>query len=539
MLTAVLLSATLLVPDDHATIQAALLAAQPGDEILVRPGVYFERLDYLGKAVTVRSEQGPVVTIIDAGGLGSCARFDSGEGAGSVIEGFTLRNGAGTDLAGSPVGGGVYCLDSSPVIRGNIITSCTAWDGAGVGCVGSSSPAILENEIRGNTSEYTGAGIALWLNNTAAVVTDNLIQANSALSDHGGGVFVSNGSVDLLRNSILDNSSSQSGGGVFLLGSAGVPPLVQDNLIAGNSAVDDGGGVWCSGTNPSFERNALIGNAAPYGAGMYLRGQSLGVHDNTFAANAATIAGGGLYLDGSNTFTGWNNILRGNSAPSAPNLEANGEPVTFEYCDIGGGWPGTGNIDAPPMYQDADGADNDPLTWIDNDYRIRASSPCRDAGNPASAPGADGTPADIGALDFDLCGPITYCVSSPNAAGAGAYIGWSGSTSLSAADLVLTASGVPPGTFGLFFYGTTQVQVPLGGGVRCVGGSIFRIGPASLAGPDGVNSRALEFNAPPLGAGPGAVSAGQTWNFQYWFREPAGSAAPTNLSNALQVPFCP
>ena len=51
------------------SIQDAIDIALAGDEIVVAPGTYFENIDLLGKAVTVRSSGGAAVTTIDAQGV--------------------------------------------------------------------------------------------------------------------------------------------------------------------------------------------------------------------------------------------------------------------------------------------------------------------------------------------------------------------------------------------------------------------------------------------------------------------------------------
>ncbi|MCH9021473.1 MAG: hypothetical protein IID32_01760, partial [Planctomycetes bacterium] len=49
---------TINVPGDFATIQGAIDAAVNGDEVVVDPNTYYEIIDFLGKAITVRSASG-------------------------------------------------------------------------------------------------------------------------------------------------------------------------------------------------------------------------------------------------------------------------------------------------------------------------------------------------------------------------------------------------------------------------------------------------------------------------------------------------
>src|ERR1039458_2953 len=88
-------SKTIRVPADYPTIQAAINAASflTSDTVLVSNGTYFENLNFAGKAVTVTSVNGPQETIIDGSHAGPVVNFSNGEGAGSVINGFTIQNG--------------------------------------------------------------------------------------------------------------------------------------------------------------------------------------------------------------------------------------------------------------------------------------------------------------------------------------------------------------------------------------------------------------------------------------------------------------
>ena len=94
-------AATLIVPDDYPTIQAAIDAASPGDTILVRPGTYFENLT-LNKPIVLSAEffdaDDPThnATIID-GGISSPVDtivIPSGVSPMPTIRGFVIRNGS-------------------------------------------------------------------------------------------------------------------------------------------------------------------------------------------------------------------------------------------------------------------------------------------------------------------------------------------------------------------------------------------------------------------------------------------------------------
>jgi hypothetical protein len=97
-----------------------------------------------------------------------------------------------------------------------------------------------------------------------------------------------------------------------------------------------------------------------------------------------TIAGngnGGIYLTGGGVRV-TNSILWGSGGLD---YYCSGD-CTVAYSDIQGGWTGTGNIDADPLFVDAAGGD----------YHLKTASPCRNKGTPIGAPTHDieGTPRD-------------------------------------------------------------------------------------------------------------------------------------------------
>ncbi|MCH2104384.1 MAG: M10 family metallopeptidase domain-containing protein [Planctomycetes bacterium] len=148
-------------------------------------------------------------------------------------------------------------------------------------------------------------------------------------------------------------------------------------------------------------------------------------------------------------------------------------------------------------------------------------------------------PTDL--VEEGLCDPDYFCVSTPNSTGNGAFIAHNGTLSASAADLSFDCYGLPVNQYGVFYYGAAQTNTPFGNGVRCVGAGgvgTFRL-PLQQSDSFGSVSYAVDFSAPPVSSGAGALTAGSTWYFQYWYRDPQAGGSNFNLSDALGGTFCP
>jgi hypothetical protein len=111
---------------DVATIQDAIDAAAPGDEIVLGMGTFLgprnRDLTFQGKNLTLRSQGGdPAACIIDAAGQTRGLSITQGETA-VLVQGITIRNGFGA------WGGGVNLMNSTSAFRNCVITACRADD---------------------------------------------------------------------------------------------------------------------------------------------------------------------------------------------------------------------------------------------------------------------------------------------------------------------------------------------------------------------------------------------------------------------------
>jgi len=223
---------TIYVPDDYGTIQEAVNASVNGDVIVVRPGVYVENIDFIGKEITVTTEKGPTITIIDGNKVKSVATFISGEGPGTILEGFTLTNGSGSpEPLGYVSGGAIYCEGSSPIIRNNIITKNIVPAGFGAGIfLFESSPEITGNTFHENQSKFCGGGI--YSRKSSPLITNNTIFNNKSHETTGGGITCSwNARPRIINNTIYKNESQYGGG---IASGIGAHPIVVNNILWDN-----------------------------------------------------------------------------------------------------------------------------------------------------------------------------------------------------------------------------------------------------------------------------------------------------------------
>lgn len=130
-----------------------------------------------------------------------------------------------------------------------------------------------------------------------------------------------------------------------------------------------------------------------------------------------------------------------------------------------------------------------------------------------------------------------YCTAAVNSTGSAARMVASGSTSAAANDLTLSATQLPNNQFGLFLTSRTQSFVSGTGGSSngnlCLGGQIGRINIVRNSGSVGSFSLTVDLGTLPQGGGTVAAMAGDTWNFQAWYRDGVGLGS--NFTDGLEI----
>ena len=135
-----------------------------------------------------------------------------------------------------------------------------------------------------------------------------------------------------------------------------------------------------------------------------------------------------------------------------------------------------------------------------------------------------------------------YCTAVANSTGNGATLRAVGSDLVTDNHVRLEAAQLPPNTLGYFITSLTQGSAPgVGGsqGTLCVVGSVGRFNAASQVGQSSATGElalTLDLTTFPTPLGFVAVAAGDTWNFQTWYRD-ANPANTSNFSEAYSVLF--
>ena len=354
-------------------------------------------------------------------------------------------------------GGAMHNYHSSPTLTNCTFRSNSTGpvgEGGGMYSYSYSSPTLLNCTFDGNSA---GSGGAMCNYNLSCPKISNSTFTRNSGTAHSGAMFNNQHSSPTLTDCIFSNNSVLFGGGGMENSDASNPILINCSF-SDNSARDGGGMANYHSspnlTNCSFTSNSassggaiynvgsisISGDAYRYSSSMTLTNCSFNgntanrtggtVHDSqtrlvlancVFAANSAVSDGGGVYSFGSsatlaNCSFARNSAIHGNalvcyaghsSLPNAMKLTNcilwdGGNEISKDddstslvtYSNVQGGWPGTGNIDADPMFLDAE-------------LRLSPGSPCIDAGDNRADIDAS-TPARLRLVGVDHDGNLRF-----------------------------------------------------------------------------------------------------------------------------------
>ncbi len=378
---------------DFGTIQAAIDAAEDNDTVLIAPGTYTgdgnRDIDFKGKEILVRSQDGPETCVIDCqsptnSGLQTVhlqryrgVHFHSGEGSGSILQGVTITGGS---APGNEPGGGILCDGASPRIVDCVLRGNRARRGGGIGLV--KSAAQLERVTIVNNTAADGGGIGYGYNRLDAstalfvrcVVAGNHAEYHPRYGGEGGGVLVE-GYARFVNCLIVGNRAGYRGGGIssrMFEQSCSFENCIVWGNEQGLELYGDGHQVSTSSSHGAiYVSNTVIQDE---GQGEHISDPEQGLHGNWFSSDPCFVQPG--------------------------RWESNGTPDSW-LDDV---W-----VDGDYHLQSQAGHwDSDTAGWVVDDL----TSPCIDAGDPNSPimyePFPNGGAINIGAYGGTLEASKSY-----------------------------------------------------------------------------------------------------------------------------------
>ncbi len=268
-------------------------------------------------------------------------------------------------------GGGMYDQDSHPTVEDCTFIENFSSVGSGGGMANvRSSPSVTQCDFIRNASMGLCGGMDN-LSQSSPLVIDCLFEENTCEFGSVGGMRNNDDSNPTIVGCLFTGNEARRMGGAMLNWQSS--PVIIDCEFIRNRA-ESGGAINnflsnASVTNCVFERNRAV-----WGAALLSGGASSGrIVNCSFVANVASSEGGGIRdfdsgIEISNCIL-WENV------PEQIRVSGKMDPVV-RFCDIEGGYEGEGNIDQNPQFVDSGGGD----------FRLRARSPCIDAGDNAAVP---------------------------------------------------------------------------------------------------------------------------------------------------------
>jgi predicted outer membrane repeat protein len=208
---------------------------------------------------------------------------------GLQVSGLTLAN--GNNVADTR-GGAIFLAGGSPAsVSDSIFTGNTAQKGGAIYSLNGSLD-IQRSTFTGNTSTASHSGGGIQSYGTALSITDSVISGNHGVQGGGiqavssgpfgsfqlqrstvsgntattccGGIYANEAPASTIRSSTISGNMVTGGpsGGMYSIGPLGIV----SSTVSGNSATDSGGGIYASPASPPVVQDTIIaGNSAPGG----------------------------------------------------------------------------------------------------------------------------------------------------------------------------------------------------------------------------------------------------------------------------------
>jgi subtilisin family serine protease len=305
------------VPAEYNNIQEAIKRSWNGGTVWLADGIYKgfgnRDIDFLGRAITVRSENGPENCIVDCQGSVNVPHrgfyFHRKEEPNSIIVGLTITN------AYAEYGGGICCEGSSPKLTDCYFrkNSAQIWGGAIYNL--NSNPTLIDCTFSINSANWGGA-IACHYCEPGPILVNCTLSNNSAKL---GGAMYNDHSNPIVADSKFTSNSARYGGGMYNFTEAPNPllrhPKITNCSFSNNVASSYGGGICNFESNPTVTGCEFSGNSARhYGGAMYNNEISSPMLDNcTLSINTANY-GGAIYCLKPSRTSLTNCTVTGNSA---------------------------------------------------------------------------------------------------------------------------------------------------------------------------------------------------------------------------------
>ena len=398
-------AADIRVPEDAPGIQAAIALAQDNDRILVGPGLWAERIDFLGKSITVQSTAGAAQTVIDGAGATGFV-VSMGHGGEAALTGFTVTGGFGEGGSlGAGPGGGIEIIGASAALSNLVIETNQGVLGGGISSI--DSHTVVSATLFRDNQSLQGGG--LYSEGGSIIILDSEFIHNESVNFGGAVALMGTPEARIEHSSFLGNTSSGFGGALYA-NHTGIEVRGSDFIGNGRAeALPDGvswlvrtfggGGVYITGGHGRIESSRLLDNIAAFGTGLYVAGESNLQIINTLLArnaNACNCGTGALFANAASPQL-INSTLTDNGGTATVFTTYNAFPSVVNSVLAGNDVATAGNgntmlawsiVDSPTSSASVgDGVlQADPMLDPDADYRPLPGSPLIDAGNNAAVP---------------------------------------------------------------------------------------------------------------------------------------------------------